>query len=395
MREHVQAPPSRSTRRDVSPGEARERFAAEGQDYKVELIDDLVAQAEAGHPPRSLDSVSLYTNGPFTDLCRGPHAPSTKSVGAFKLQSVAGAYWRGDSDRTMLTRIYGTAFFTDVRTAAAPRAHRAGPGARPPQARTRARPVHVLRAVAREPLLEARRDGDLERAHRPVAQRERQPAATARSRRRSCTTSSCGSSRATGTSTGTTCTSPTSRIARWALKPMNCPAHIQIYKDERHSYRDLPMRYCEAGPGASPRAQRGAARAAARAPHHPGRRPHLLHRGAGQQEVVQCLRFGFDLYRLFGFEPRLELSTRPEQRIGSDEMWDRAEAALARRARRRGPGVRAEPRRRRLLRPEDRPAHDRLARALVAAGHGAARLLDARALRAAATRAPTTPSTGR
>src|SRR6478609_9272565 len=111
MRAHVKAAEP-FVRRDVTPAEARERFAAEGQDYKVELIDDLVAQADAGHPPRRLASVSLYTNGPFTDLCRGPHAPSTKSVGAFKLQSVAGAYWRGDSSRTMLTRIYGTAFFS-------------------------------------------------------------------------------------------------------------------------------------------------------------------------------------------------------------------------------------------------------------------------------------------
>jgi threonyl-tRNA synthetase len=113
MREHAKAAEP-FQRREVSPAEARERFAAEAQDYKVELIDDLVAQAESGHPPRSLQSVSLYTNGPFTDLCRGPHAPSTKSVGAFKLQSVAGAYWRGDSERTMLTRIYGTAFFSQA-----------------------------------------------------------------------------------------------------------------------------------------------------------------------------------------------------------------------------------------------------------------------------------------
>src|SRR5438034_1148769 len=77
-----------------------ERFRAEDQPYKVELIEDLGA-----------DSVSLYTNGPFTDLCRGPHAPGTKRIGAFKLQSTAGAYWRGDSSRTMLTRVYGTAFF--------------------------------------------------------------------------------------------------------------------------------------------------------------------------------------------------------------------------------------------------------------------------------------------
>jgi len=94
------APPPASSQ--VAPADARERFEGEDQDYKVELIEDLVLGADSENP---LETVSLYTNGPFTDLCRGPHAPSTKSVGAFKLTSVAGAYWRGDSTRTMLTRI--------------------------------------------------------------------------------------------------------------------------------------------------------------------------------------------------------------------------------------------------------------------------------------------------
>src|SRR5919112_1339864 len=91
-------------RDDVPIAEAVDRFRAEGQDYKVELIEDLVRD-------QGVETVSLYTNGPFTDLCRGPHAPRTKRIGAFKLQSVAGAYWRGDASRQMLTRIYGTAFF--------------------------------------------------------------------------------------------------------------------------------------------------------------------------------------------------------------------------------------------------------------------------------------------
>jgi threonyl-tRNA synthetase len=112
------------------------------------------------------------------------------------------------------------------------------------------------------------------------------------------------------------------------LKPMNCPAHIQIYKDARRSYRDLPIRYSEQG-----LVHR----------HEPSGVLHGLLRVRPitqddahifcteeqvQEEVVRCLRFGFHIYKLFDFEPRLELSTRPQQRIGSDEMWDRAEAAL-------------------------------------------------------------------
>ena len=114
MQAHIDADET-FTREDVPVAQALERFRAEDQPYKVELIEDLAAQADPAHP---LETVSLYTNGPFTDLCRGPHAPSTKRIKAFKLQSVAGAYWRGDSDRQMLTRVYGTAFFAKKELAA-------------------------------------------------------------------------------------------------------------------------------------------------------------------------------------------------------------------------------------------------------------------------------------
>src|SRR5918998_418195 len=104
MREHIKADEP-FVREDVSVEEALERFRAEDQPYKVELIEDLVED-------QGVETVSLYTNGPFTDLCRGPHAPDTGRIGAVKLTSVAGAYWRGDAKRRMLTRVYGTAFFT-------------------------------------------------------------------------------------------------------------------------------------------------------------------------------------------------------------------------------------------------------------------------------------------
>src|SRR5919107_2306021 len=106
MREHVKAD-ERFEREDVTVAEAVERFRGEGQGYKVELIEDLVRNADPAHP---VDTVSLYRNGPFTDLCRGPHGPGTKRIKAFKLTSVAGAYWRGDASRQMLTRVYGTAW---------------------------------------------------------------------------------------------------------------------------------------------------------------------------------------------------------------------------------------------------------------------------------------------
>src|SRR3954467_4428643 len=104
MREHIAADEP-FEREDVPAAAALERFREDEQDYKVELIEDLIRD-------EGVETVSLYRNGQFTDLCRGPHGPTTKRIKAFKLTSVAGAYWRGDENRQMLTRIYGTAFLS-------------------------------------------------------------------------------------------------------------------------------------------------------------------------------------------------------------------------------------------------------------------------------------------
>jgi threonyl-tRNA synthetase len=325
MRAHIKdAEPF--VRADVSPQDARERFAAEEQDYKVELIDDLVEAAkESGDPLRS---VSLYTNGPFTDLCRGPHAPSTGSIGAFKLLSVAGAYWRGDSSRTMLTRIYGTAFFNGADLQqhlerleqARARDHRRlgreldlfmfselSPGSpfwKPAgmalfnvltdlwRRENRARGYDEVRTPILYDVELFRQSGhwDRYREHMYFTEVETHP---------------------------------------MALKPMNCPAHIQIFNDARRSYRDLPVRLSEAGI-VHRHEPSGVLHGLLRVRHITQDDAHIFCTDDQvQEEVEQCLRFGFDLYQLFGFEPRLELSTRPEKRIGTDEMWDRAEAALA------------------------------------------------------------------
>ena len=135
MREHIEADEP-FAREDVAVGEAIERFRGEGQDYKVELIEDLVRD-------EGVETVSLYRNGPFTDLCRGPHAPVDRADRRFKLHSRRRRLLARRRDRQMLTRIYGTAFFTQGGARRAPRAARAGARARPPQARPRARPLHA------------------------------------------------------------------------------------------------------------------------------------------------------------------------------------------------------------------------------------------------------------
>ena len=324
MREHVKAA-EEFVRTEVPVTAARERFADKGQDYKVELIDDLVGAAPAEHP---LKTVSLYTNGPFTDLCRGPHAPTTKTVGAFKLNSVAGAYWRGDSSRTMLTRIYGTAFFTKAELdehlerleQARLRDHRrlgrelelfmfselspGGPFWKPAgmaiwnaltelwRNENRSRGYEEVRTPILYDVELFKQSGhwDTYREHMYFTDVEERP---------------------------------------MALKPMNCPAHILIYKDNRRSYRDLPIRYSEAGL-VHRHEPSGVLHGLMRVRHITQDDAHIFcTEDQVQEEVVHCLRFAFFLYELFGFEPRLELSTRPPKRIGSDDMWDRAEGALA------------------------------------------------------------------
>jgi threonyl-tRNA synthetase len=327
MRAHVRAA-ERFERVDITPAQARERFDAEDQDYKVELIDDLVKNAElAGEGGAPLATVSLYTNGPFTDLCRGPHAPSTKSVGAFKLLSVAGAYWRGDSTRTMLTRIYGTAFFSKAQLEeylerverAKERDHRklgkelglfmfsdVSPGAAfwlPPGTAMWNQLVAVSREMGRErgyeevktPLIY---DAELWKTSGHWGKyRENMFTVNVEER-------------------------------EMGVKPMNCPGHAHLYASQRHSYRDLPVRYSE--PGLLHRNEpSGVLHGLLRVRHFAQDDAHIFcTEEQVQEEVRGCLELVFATYELFDFDVRLELSTRPVERIGTDEMWDRAEGAL-------------------------------------------------------------------
>ncbi len=327
MREHVKADEP-FERREVSPGEARERFASEGQDYKIELIDDLLAAAEHAHPPRTLETVSLYTNGPFTDLCRGPHAPSTKTVGAFKLQSVAGAYWRGDSSRTMLTRIYGTAFFTQAELdehlerleQARARDHRklgrelglftfseVSPGAAfwlPAGTTVFNALVGVSRGMVGE------------RGYDEVKTPQIYDAELWK------TSGHWGKYRENMFTLDV-------EERDMGVKPMNCPGHAHLFGSTRHSYRDLPVRYFE--PGLLHRNEAsGVLHGLLRVRHFAQDDGHIFcTEEQVQEEVRGCLELAFATYALFDLDVRLELSTRPEQRNGEDEMWDRAEAKLA------------------------------------------------------------------
>ena len=209
MREHIEAARAVRRARTSTVGEALERFRAEHQDYKVELIEDLVRD-RASTPSRSTRTA------PFTDLCRGPHAPDTGASKAFKLQSVAGAYWRGDASRPMLTRIYGTAFFSKKELDAQLE--------RLEQARARdhrklGRELELFTFSEVSPglaVLAAEGHGDLERARRLCARDGRRARLHRGQDAAALRQPSCGRPRATGASTARTCSSPRPRAARSA-----------------------------------------------------------------------------------------------------------------------------------------------------------------------------------
>ena len=323
MREHVNAD-ERFQREDVTIDEALERFRGEGQDYKVELIEDLVANADPGDP---LETVSLYTNGPFTDLCRGPHGPGTKRIKAFRLQSVAGAYWRGDATRQQLTRIYGTAFFTkDDLAEHLERLEQA----RARDHRKLGRELELYMFSELSPgspfwqpagmaiwneLSKLWRTENLRRGYREVKTPILYDTELWKQ-----------SGHWDTYAENMYFTDVEDR--QMGLKPMNCPAHIQLYKHDRRSYRDLPIRYSEQGL-VHRHEPSGTLHGLMRVRHITQDDAHIFcTEEQVRDEVSDALDFGFFLYHLFGFEPRLELSTRPAKRVGSDDMWDRAEAAL-------------------------------------------------------------------
>ena len=319
MREHVKADET-FVREDVTTGEALDRFTRENQDYKVELIEDLIRNT-------GVDHVSLYTNGPFTDLCRGPHAPSTKRIKAFKLLSVAGAYWRGDANRQMLTRIYGTAFHTKDDLAAY--LHRLEE-ARARDHRKLGKELDLFLFSELSPgspfwqpngmviwneLTKLWREENGARGYREVKTPILYDVDLFKmSGHWDVYRDHMYFTEVEGRTMG--------------LKPMNCPAHIQLYNDERRSYRDLPIRYSEAGL-VHRHEPSGTLHGLLRVRHITQDDAHIFcTEDQIPEEVNRCLDFGYAIYDTFGFEPRLELSTRPEKRIGAEEMWDRAEKAL-------------------------------------------------------------------
>ncbi len=296
---------------------AREYFGEHGEIYKVELIDAL-----------DDDEVSIYQQGGFVDLCRGPHLPATGKVGAFKLLSVAGAYWRGDEKNRMLSRIYGTAFFDrkelkrhlQLLEEAKKRDHRKlgrelelfsfheelGAGMVV---------WHPRGALLRYLIEEFERQEHLKRGYHLVGgpqilRREMWE----RSGHFDHYRENMYFTEVEGNAYG--------------IKPMNCLAHMLIYKSKLRSYRDLPLRYFELGL-VHRHEKSGVLHGLTRVRAFTQDDAHILCRpDQVGDEILGVMQFVTDVMGIFGFDYHLELSTRPEKSIGTDEDWERATEAL-------------------------------------------------------------------
>jgi threonyl-tRNA synthetase len=312
-------------RREVSREEAERLFAELEDPLKLELLRDLPGDAV----------ISLYEQGEFVDLCRGPHLPSTGRIKAFKLLSVAGAYWRGSSDNKMLQRIYGTAFpkkeqlqeHLDLLEEAKKRDHRKigkelelflfseeAPGM----------PFYLPKGtVIRNELERFARQLQTELGYEEV----RTPFMM---NRRLWEQS--------GHWDHYHENMYFSQVdeATFALKPMNCPGHIIVYKNAMHSYRELPIRLAEFGQvhrhelsGSLSGLMR--VRTFCQDDAHIFARPDQI-----EDEIGKVIDLIDRMYRVFGFDYTMELSTRPERSMGSDELWEKAETALRNVLERRG-----------------------------------------------------------
>ena len=304
-------------REEISAEEAKQRFAAEGEPYKVELVD--TAEGE----------ISLYTQGDFTDLCRGPHLQDSKPIKAIKLTSLAGAYWRGDEQNTQLTRIYGTAFYSQADLdaylerleQAKARDHRRlgaqldlfhlsehSPGS----------PFwHPKGMVVWNQLEDVRRRENRHRGYVEVKTPLLYDIDTYVTsghydnyRDNMFFTTSHGEQR------------------EFALKPMNCPGHMLLFGSQLRSYRDLPFRYAESSTLHRDELG-GTLHGLLRVKHITQDDAHIFCTSDQiEDEIFGCLDFASYLYDLFGMEARFELSTRPEKKLGTDEEWDFTESAL-------------------------------------------------------------------
>ena len=307
------------TREVIARDLAVERFEAMGESYKAQIVAQIPAA----------DNISVYKQGSFADLCRGPHVPSTGRIKAFKLTKLAGAYWRGDSNNEMLQRIYGTAWASrkDLKAYL----HRIEEAEKRDHRRI-GRQLDLFHFQEEAPgMVFWHRDGWtlyqlLENYIRGLLLKNGyQEVLTPQMLDRSLWERS-GHWEKFRDHMFTTHVDDRD----YAIKPMNCPGHIQIFNQGLKSYRDLPVRITEFGV-VHRNEPSGTLHGLLRARRFTQDDAHIFcTEDQLQDEIGALIDLTFRVYRDLGFEDiEVALSTRPEQRVGDDALWDRAEAALA------------------------------------------------------------------
>jgi threonyl-tRNA synthetase len=306
------------TRQVMSRDKAIAFFRNQGEEYKAQIIEDIPADEE----------LSLYSQGDFTDLCRGPHVPSTGKIKAFKLTKLAGAYWRGDSNNEMLQRIYGTAWANKKELKAY--LHRLEEAEKRDH-RKIARKLDLLHFQPEAPGMVFWHDKGwriyqiIENyIRRLLLENDYQEVRTPLIIDKILWEKSGHIAKFSDEMFMTR-----SEERDFAIKPMNCPAHIQIFNQGLKSYRDLPLRMSEFG-SCHRNEQSGALHGLMRVRGFTQDDAHIFcTREQIQPEVARLMQLIFKVYEDFGFEDiRIRLSTRPGNRVGADELWDQAESAL-------------------------------------------------------------------
>src|SRR6187397_2608378 len=304
-------------RREISAEDAKRFLAEQGEDYKVELVD--TAEGD----------ISLYTQGDFTDLCRGPHLQDSGPIKAIKLTGLAGAYWRGDEKNTQLTRIYGTAFYSQADLDAyLERVEEA----KKRDHRRLGRDLDLVHFDERSPGSPFWHPKGMVIFNELEALRRRENARRGYSEVKTPliydkalweTSGHWEKFRENMFLVGGEGEEP-----HQGLKPMNCPGHMLLFGSGLRSYRDLPLRYAESST-LHRNEPTGTLHGLLRVRHVTQDDAHIFcAREQIEDEIFGCLDYAAYLYDLFGMDARFELSTRPDNKLGEDGEWDFTEGAL-------------------------------------------------------------------
>jgi len=304
----------------VSKEDARSIFEERGETYKIEIIDSM---------PSSVTEVGLYYHEEYIDMCRGPHVPNTKFLKVFKLTRLAGAYWRGDNKNTMLTRVYGTAW-NDKQAQSEYLVRMEEAGKRDHRKLAKKLDLFHIQEEAPGMIFWHPNGWCLYRILEQYMREQQEANGYEEIKTPLVVDRTLWEKSGHWDKFKDDMFTTDSENRDYAIKPMNCPCHVQVFNQGLKSYRDLPVRLAEFG-SCHRKEPSGALHGLMRVRGFVQDDAHIfVEESQIQEEVVKFITLLHNVYNDFGFHSIIyKLSTRPEQRVGSDEVWSVAEKALA------------------------------------------------------------------